>query len=100
IPLVCVQDTKVPVPPSAKLVVYEPIFAIGSGNPDTPDNADSVAQTLLQKNPNLEVLYGGSVTEENAKAFLQQDNISGLLIGGTSLDPEKFLKIVELSYNI
>lgn len=98
ISLVCVQDKNMPVPEGCKLVAYEPIFAIGTGNPDTPVNANEVAGALKSKYENLEVLYGGSVTEENIKAFLEQENISGSLIGGASLDGEQFLKIIEVVY--
>lgn len=94
-PLVCVQDANTPIPENSKLIAYEPIFAIGTGNPDTPANANQVAQSLKQRyGEDLEVLYGGSVTSENAKAFLEQENISGLLIGKASLDAEEFVKIV------
>lgn len=94
-PLVCVQNENTQVPEGVKLVAYEPIFAIGTGNPDTPDNANKVARILKGKYDGLEVLYGGSVTSENAGAFLKQDNISGLLIGRASLEAEEFIKIVE-----
>lgn len=95
IPLVCVQSAETPIPQKCQFVAYEPIFAIGSGNPDTPANADKVAAMLKEKhNPDLEILYGGSVNSENAKVFVEQDNISGLLIGKASLDPQEFVKIV------
>lgn len=95
IPLVCVQGEDTPLPENVKLVAFEPIFAIGTGNPDTPQNANEVAESLKQKHgADLEVLYGGSVTSENVKGFLQKDNISGVLVGGASLDPEEFLKII------
>lgn len=97
-PLVCVQNENTPVPESVKLIAYEPIFAIGTGNPDTPENASKVAETFKNKyGDDLEVLYGGSVTSENAKGFLQQNNISGLLIGRASLEAEEFIKIVEIA---
>lgn len=97
IPLVCVQSKDTPVPENCKLIAFEPLEAIGSGHPDTPQNTSLVAQSLKNKyGIDLEVLYGGSVTSENAKAFLQQDNINGLLIGGASLDPKEFVKIVEV----
>lgn len=99
-PLVCVQNEGTPIPESCKLVAFEPIFAIGTGNPDTPQNAEDVAGKLKQNRPDLEVLYGGSVTSENAKGFLMQDSISGLLIGTSSLDASEFVKIVEVSYSI
>lgn len=97
-PLVCVQNENTPVPESAKLIAYEPIFAIGTGNPDTPENASKVAEVFKNKyGDDLEVLYGGSVTSENAKGFLQQNNINGLLIGKASLEAEEFIKIVEIA---
>lgn len=100
-PLVCVQDAKTPVSADVKLVAYEPVFAIGTKDADTPDNASYVAKSLKEKyGLDLEILYGGSVTSENAKAFLQQEDLSGLLVGQASLDGEEFLKIVEVAYRI
>lgn len=95
-PLVCVQGENNFVPESCKLVAYEPIFAIGTGNPDTPENANIVAKTLKEKQgADLEVLYGGSVTHENIKSFLNQENLSGVLIGRASLDAGEFVRIVK-----
>lgn len=95
-PLVCVQGLETPIPVGTKLVAYEPIFAIGTGHPDTPANANEVAKSLKEKHgQDLIVLYGGSVTHENAKAFIQQEEINGVLIGKASLDTEEFIKIVK-----
>ena len=94
-PLICIQSSETPIPKGCKLAAYEPIFAIGTGNPDTPENASKIAGIVREKQNELEVLYGGSVNHENAKAFLQKDNINGLLIGKASLDPEEFLLIVK-----
>ncbi len=97
IPLVCVQNEQTPIPVDCKLVAYEPVFAIGTDNPDTPQNALKIAESLKQKyGQELEILYGGSVNAENVKAYLEQDQISGVLVGSASLDPEEFLKIVEV----
>ena len=97
-PLVCVQNENTPVPERIRLVAYEPVFAIGTGNPDTPSNANQIATDLKNKiNKDLEVLYGGSVNSGNAKAFLQEENINGLLIGKSSLEAEEFIKIVEVA---
>lgn len=96
-PLVCVQDPDTSVPSNCKIVAYEPIFAVGTGNPDTPENANQVAKMLKEKfSQDLEVLYGGSVTGENAKAFMLQSDISGMLIGKASLDAEEFIKICQI----
>lgn len=95
-PLVCVQGQDTPVPSGCQLIAYEPIFAIGSDHPDTPENANEVASTFKQKyGQDLEVLYGGSVASENCSAFIKQENISGLLVGHKSLDPEEFVQIVK-----
>lgn len=100
-PLVCVQGPDTSVPNDCKIVAYEPVFAIGTGNPDTPEDANQIAEYLKEKHgQDLEVLYGGSVTGENTKAFLLQPNISGMLIGKASLDPEEFLKICKVMERI
>lgn len=95
-PLVCVQSAETPVAEGCKLVAYEPIFAIGSGNPDSPENANQVAVSLKEKyREDLEVIYGGSVTADNVKSFVIQDNIDGVLPGKASLDADEFLKIIK-----
>lgn len=94
-PLVCVQDKNTPVPNGVKIVAYEPIFAIGTGNPDTPENANLVAQALRkQYGSNIEVLYGGSVSSHNVAEFISQESISGVLIGKASLDAQEFVRII------
>lgn len=93
IPLVCVQDENTPVPEGCKLIAYEPTWAIGTGTPDTPENANTVANELKQKYGNLQVLYGGSVTSANVKGFITQENINGVLVGNASLDAKEFAKI-------
>ena len=95
-PLVCVQSEKTPVPEGCGLVAYEPIFAIGTGNADTPENASAIAQSLKSKyGESLEVLYGGSVNSDNINSFIDQSNISGVLVGKWSLDVDKFIQILE-----
>lgn len=96
IPLVCVQNEQVSVPEGCKLVAYEPIFAIGTGNPDTPENDNHAAGVLKEKyGQDIEVLCGGSVNSENIKTFVSKENISGALIGSASLDAEEFIKICQ-----
>lgn len=99
IPLVCVQGPDTPIPDGCKLVAFEPIFAVGTGNADTPENANQVAKILKEKyNYNLEVLYGGSVSAENIKAFVTQPNLSGVLVGRASLSSGEFVKICQISW--
>jgi triosephosphate isomerase (TIM) len=94
-PILCVQDANTPIPEGIKITAYEPVFAIGTGTPDTPENAESVAKEIKSKNPELSILYGGSVTSENCESFIDQESISGLLIGKASLNSEEFLKIIQ-----
>jgi triosephosphate isomerase len=93
-PLVCVQNAETPVPSKVNVVAYEPVFAIGSGIPDTPENSEKVSKQLVELHPSVSVLYGGSVNKDNAAAFIQQEHISGLLIGKASLEAEHFVAIV------
>lgn len=94
-PLVCVQGEDTPLPNSCKLVAYEPVFAIGTGNPDTPQSANQVAKVLKNRyGQDLEVIYGGSVNPSNIKSFIDQPKISGVLVGNASQDADEFLQIV------
>lgn len=94
LPLVCVQNAETPVPANCSLIAYEPVFAIGTGTPDTPENAEKVSKQLKDMHGNVEILYGGSVNKDNCASFVKQENISGLLIGKSSMDPEQFIAIV------
>ncbi len=92
----CVQDQHTPIPQGVTIVAYEPISAIGSGNPDTPENAAAVATAIKMTYPQVMcVLYGGSVTGENVRNFTSQDDISGVLVGKASLDPISFQAIIQ-----
>lgn len=94
IPIFLIQSLDSLIPQWAEIIAYEPIFAIGSGNPDTPENANNIAEQIKQKG-NYEVLYGGSVNSANINSFVSQPNLSGVLVGGASLEAEEFIKIIE-----
>lgn len=94
-PILCIQNANTPIPGGCSIAAYEPIFAIGTGTPDTPENAQIVAKEVKEKTPGINILYGGSVTDQNCKDFVSEQDIAGLLIGKASLDPKEFLKIVE-----
>ena len=93
-PIFLVQTQGELVPQDVQVVAYEPVAAIGTGTPDTPENADAVAAVIKSKN-NVQVLYGGSVTAENVKSFTAKANIDGVIIGGASLDAEELIKIIQ-----
>jgi triosephosphate isomerase (TIM) len=97
LPIVCVQGIETPVPKDAIIVAYEPVFAIGSGTPDTPENAEQVAKAIKEKSGVQYVVYGGSVTGENVNSFTSMPSIDGVLVGGASLDAEKFMQIIKNS---
>lgn len=88
-----------------KLVIaYEPEEAIGTGAASDPKRAGHICYFIRRQleqmfgdalAANIPLLYGGSVTSANAKAFLQEKDIDGLLIGSASLNVEEFLRIVK-----
>lgn len=92
----CIQEAQALIPDGIEIVAYEPVSAIGTGNPDTPDNANEIAKSIKQKLSKVQyVLYGGSVTSENVASFTNMDSLDGVLVGGASLDAQEFLKIIK-----
>jgi triosephosphate isomerase (TIM) len=85
------------------LVAYEPVWAIGTGRNATPEQAQEVHAFIRRRvaashgEPAagaLRVLYGGSVKPDNIGPLMAQADVDGALVGGASLDPLSFLKIV------
>lgn len=89
-PIYCISETKENIPEGVEFVAYEPIFAIGTGIADTSANADQVAIRIKKSNSNRKIIYGGSVTQNNVAGFLMESNITGVLPGKASLDPQIF----------
>ena len=90
---------------AAKLAVaYEPVWAIGTGKTATPQMASDAHMVIRHEAEKtfgkefahgLRILYGGSVKPDNATALMSETEIDGALVGGASLDPASFTKIVK-----
>lgn len=90
-------------------IAYEPIWAIGTGKTATPDQANQMCRFIrmciqgmydAESGINLKVLYGGSVNIDNCKDIIIMSDINGVLVGGASLDADKFSYIIKTSDKI
>lgn len=93
-PIFCVRDASDPVVEGVNILAYEPISAIGT------NHAEEIQKVLdmkkyLKVNADTKYIYGGSVNNDNAQAYLGNENIDGLLVGTTSLDATKFFEILK-----
>ena len=87
------------------VVAYEPVWAIGTGKPSTASGAETVISEMIRPAfidlfggafaDGLRVLYGGSVTGENAAEYFSEPGIDGALVGGASLKVADFIKIAQ-----
>lgn len=90
----CIQDEMSKVHKDITIVAYEPVSAIGTGDPDDPDHISKVFDEVLRNNPSVKVLYGGSVNPQTISQFKSIGTLSGFLIGGASLDSTSFLSLL------
>jgi len=85
-------------------IAYEPIWAIGTGEPCDVEEAQKIG-LLIRKiilrlyssksAKNVQILYGGSVNSKNAAGYIKEAGLQGLLVGGASLKAKEFIKIVK-----
>jgi triosephosphate isomerase len=83
-------------------IAYEPVWAIGTGETATPEQAQEMhafIRSLLpqDRQEKTRILYGGSMKPANAEELLSQPDIDGGLIGGAALDPAQFGQIIEIA---
>ena len=81
------------------IIAYEPIWAIGTGQIPSTEQISQVTKFIKQTLSNifldkLPVLYGGSVNDKNIKELYDIEEVDGFLVGGASLNPEKFASII------
>jgi triosephosphate isomerase len=97
--------TNIPIEDFLKVTVaYEPIWAIGTGHTATPEQAEEVHRFIRdtvhrmfgeEGSESVRIQYGGSVKPENIRDLMAQPDIDGALVGGASLDPESFARLVK-----
>lgn len=87
----------------AIVIAYEPVWAIGTGEVATPEDAQEVISAIRshvanewspQAAESVRILYGGSVKSDNVAGIMRKPDIDGALVGGASLDPDEFVGIV------
>jgi len=90
------------------VIAYEPIWAIGTGKTATAEDANQVCGAIRAVVGNLynaetaaavRIQYGGSVKPENIVELLSKEHIDGALVGGASLQPESYLRLLEAAAN-
>lgn len=110
VPVAQLERVLAEVPGDAAIVVaYEPVWAIGSGQAATPEQAQTVARALRDTlraargddaADATRILYGGSVKSDNIAKFMQQPDVDGALVGGASLKVEEFSRIVQFPKHV
>jgi triosephosphate isomerase len=88
---------------SQVVIAYEPVWAIGTGQTATPEIAGAAHRLIRLEaekrfgsaaSAQLRILYGGSVKPDNVQELMKEDQLDGTLVGGASLDPDSFIKII------
>lgn len=96
-PLFCVRNENDSIPEGNDFIVYEPVSAISDGTGYGTN--EKIENVLLMKKKLIKIskhkfIYGGSVNEINAAMYLNEPSIDGVMVGGASLDPNRFFQII------
>ncbi|MBA7682632.1 Triosephosphate isomerase [subsurface metagenome] len=97
-PILCIDKlSQIPKNIKGKLIIaYEPLFAIGTGKACSPQRAKKMRLSIKKiVGSKIPILYGGSVSSQNAKLYIKQAGFQGLLVGGASLKPQEFVDIIK-----
>lgn len=110
VPVRQLREVLAELPASGEIVVaYEPVWAIGSGQPATAAQAQQVCQALRQTLAEVRgdeaaaatrILYGGSVKSANIAGFMREVDVDGALVGGASLDAAEFAAIARFQHHV
>jgi len=94
------QQDLVDVDQNNLVIAYEPIWAIGTGETCDAGEANRVIGLIRSKltNPEVSIQYGGSVKPNNVDEIMAQPEIDGALVGGASLEPESFARLVNYQF--
>jgi triosephosphate isomerase len=98
-----IEDGLKDVPSDGIIVAYEPIWAIGTGKTATVEQAQEAHKYIRERlsflysdnADEIRILYGGSVTPDNADSLMACDDVDGALVGGASLKADSFAKIIK-----
>lgn len=82
---------------SSKIIIaYEPVWAIGTGDAETPEHTLEAVEIIKKITGDVPVLYGGSVDSKNIDGFVSKSEIAGVLVGGASTNKDEFKKIIDI----
>lgn len=87
------------------MIAYEPVWAVGTGKVASPEDISQAHQTITDilrsdafTEDAIKILYGGSVTAKNVASIVALDKVSGVLVGGASLDSAGFIDLVKAAF--